>query len=122
MKNSLFNFQKFKESFIYAWGGIWALLKKEQNLWIIAAMAMAVIIFSWLIGLNAVEKAIIVFTCTAVFGAEILNTALELVSDKFHLEDSADIKVIKDVMAGFVLIWAIASVVIGILIFWPYLF
>ncbi len=121
MKNSLFSWKRFKGSFVYAWAGLWQLLKKEQNLWIILFIGLAVMLFAWYLGLSLNEKAILVLVITSVMTAEILNTTVEFVFDKFHMDDHKNIKIAKDIMAGFVLIWAIVSVVIGLLIFWPYL-
>ena len=122
MKNSLFSFKRFKGSFVYAWAGLWQLLKKEQNLWLIFAAAVLIICLAWYLGLSSVEKAILILLCVSVIGAEILNTAVEFISDMFHLDEHLNIKEIKDIMAGFVLIWSIAAIIIGLLIFWHHIF
>jgi len=124
MDNSLVSWRRFKNSFIYAWNGIWQLLKKEQNLWIIAILGAMVLFMAWWYRLAQIEWTILILAVAAVVGAEILNTAVELISDKFQLdklEKSLDIKIIKDVMAGFVLIWSLAAAVVVLLIFWPYI-
>ena len=122
MKNSLFSWTRFKGSFIYAWAGIWALLKSEQNLWIMLAIGVAVLFFAWYLDLTNLEKAILILVSAAVIAAEILNTAVEFIFDKFHpIENHEDVKIVKDIMAGLVLIWSIAAVVVGAIIFWPYL-
>jgi len=121
MNNSLFSWQRFKNSFIYAWNGLWQLLKKEQNLWIIVILAAAVLFLAWWYRLTNIEFAIVIVAVVCVVGAEILNTTVELISDKFKLEKSLDIWIIKDIMAGFVLIWSIAAAVVVLMIFWPYL-
>ncbi len=122
MKNSLFSWKRFKGSFVYAWVGLWQLLKKEQNLWIILFIGLVVMLFAWYLGLTLTEKAILILVIASVIGAEILNTTVEFVFDKFHMDDQENIKIAKDIMAGFVLIWSIVSAIIGLLIFWPYLF
>ena len=122
MKNSLFSWRRFKGSFIYAWSGLWQLFKKEQNLWLVFAAAVLILILAWCLGLSSTEKAILILLCVSVIGAEILNTAVEFISDMFHLDEHLNIKEIKDIMAGLVLVWSIAAIVIGLLIFWPYLF
>ena len=123
MKNSLFSWRRFKGSFVYAWAGLWQLLKKEQNLWIILFIGLVVVLFAWYLGLTLTEKAILILVIASVTGSEVLNTTVEFVFDKFRLRNnSGDVKIAKDIMAGFVLIWTIVSVIIGLLIFWPYLF
>jgi len=122
MKNSLFNWNRFKGSFIYAWTGIWEIFKKEQNLWIILIVAALVIFFSWYLRLTNIEKAIIILTSASVIAAEILNTTVEFIADKLNLADHDNtIAILKNIMAGFVLILSITAVIIGILIFWKYL-
>jgi len=121
MKNSLFNWKRFKGSFVYAWSGIWRLLKTEQNLWIILFLGVLAVVMAWCWNLTALEKAVIVLTSAMVLAAEILNTTVEFISEKFHLENQAEIEIIKNMMAGFVLILAMAAVVIGLLIFWPHI-
>jgi diacylglycerol kinase len=50
------------------------------------------------------------------------NTAIEKICNKITIEKDKDIKVIKDISAGFVLISALFSLVVGAIIFLPYLF
>ena len=121
MENSFFSWKRFKNSFFYAWSGIWSLFKKEQNLWIMLILAFAILLLAWLFGLTVLEKAILILTIAVVISAEILNTAVEFIFDKFHMASEENAKIATNIMAGFVLILSIASLVIGLLIFWPYI-
>jgi len=122
MKNSLLDWNRFKGSFIYAWSGIWQIFRKEQNLWIILIIGVAVIVLSWILGLSTIEKVIIILISAAVVSAEILNTTVEFICDNLNLADhNRTITILKNIMAGFVLIWSIAALVIGIIIFWPHI-
>ena len=122
MKNSLFNWDRFKGSFIYAWTGIWEVFKNEQNLWIILFISIIVIFFSWYLKLTNIEKSVMILLSASVIAAEVLNTAVEFICDKLHLADHNDtIAILKNIMAGFVLIWSIAAIIIGLLIFLPHL-
>ena len=81
--------------------------------------AVVVIIAGLLTGLNLVEWILIILLIALVISTEMVNTAIEtivnLVSPDFHpLAKKA-----KDVAAGAVLVFAIASVIIGLLIFIP---
>ena len=58
----------------------------------------------------------------AVLSLEILNTCVEKICDIIQPEYDQRIKVIKDIAAGSVVLMAIASVFVGILIYWKYLF
>jgi len=122
MKNSLLDWNRFKGSFIYAWSGIWQIFKREQNLWIILIIGVFVVVLSWIFNLSIIEKVIIILISTTVVSAEILNTTVEFICDNLNLADhNRTIAILKNIMAGFVLIWSIAAAVIGILIFWPHL-
>ena len=54
-----------------------------------------------------------------VIGAELFNTSIEAVVDMISLEKSSQAKLAKDVSAGAVLVFAIASIIVGFLIFVP---
>lgn len=54
-----------------------------------------------------------------VIGLEMVNTAVETLSNRLHPEKHPDIKIVKDVAAGAVLWAAVMSVVIGAIIFLP---
>jgi diacylglycerol kinase len=53
--------------------------------------------------------------------AEMLNTALEEVTDLITVKWSHQAKVVKDVAAAISLVSAITSVIVGFLIFAPYI-
>ena len=109
---------KLIKSFRYAFYGIFTALT-EQNMKIHFVSAVVVIIAGLLTGLNLVEWILIILLIALVISTEMVNTAIEtivnLVSPDFHpLAKKA-----KDVAAGAVLVFAIASVIIGLLIFIP---
>lgn len=66
---------------------------------------------------------IVVILCIAmVMAAEMINTAIEQICDRVTRERDAEIKTIKDISAGAVLITAIAAIVCGLIIFVPKLY
>jgi diacylglycerol kinase len=67
------------------------------------------------------EWCMIVLACAAVWTAEAMNTAFEYLADATTKEFHPVIGHAKDVAAGAVLITAIAAVVIGVLVFGPYI-
>lgn len=88
--------------------------------WIHALATVTVCIAGFLFGLSRADWCWIVLAVVAVWTAEALNTALEFLTDialpTFHpIAGKA-----KDVAAGAVLLSAIGSVVIGLLVFGPY--
>ena len=112
------NVRKFFRSFRFAVEGIRAALR-EQNLKFHFVSAIIVVIAGIATGLSAVEWSIIILIITAVIGAELFNTAIERVVDLASPEIHPLAKQAKDVAAGAVLVFALASVIIGLLIFLP---
>lgn len=107
------------KSFSYALNGILETIQKERNIKIHLFMMCMVIICGFLFHISYVEWLICILLFGLVISLEVLNTAIEavvdLVSPTYH--DLA--KVAKDGAAGAVLISAIASAIIGLIIFIP---
>jgi diacylglycerol kinase (ATP) len=96
------------------------MLRSQRNAWIHALATVTVCVAGFLFGLSRPDWCWIVLAVVAVWTAEALNTALEFLTDiaspTFHpIAGKA-----KDVAAGAVLLAAIGSVVIGLLVFVPY--
>ena len=105
----------------YALRGIGVMIRGQHNAWLHAAATVAVLALGLWLGLSAAEWCWIVLAVVAVWTAEALNTAFELLTDVaspgFHpIAGKA-----KDVAAGAVLITAIGAVLIGVLILGPHL-
>lgn len=110
------------KSFGYAFKGIASLIGKEHNAWIHCTAIVLVTIAGFHFGITPTEWCIVVLCFGLVLAAEGFNTAIErlvdLVSPDFH-PIAGDVK---DVAAGAVLICAIASAIVGLIVFIPYLF
>ncbi|MCL1921618.1 MAG: diacylglycerol kinase family protein [Kiritimatiellaeota bacterium] len=107
-------------SFRFAFAGIWTLLRTQHNMRVHLAAALAAAGCGAYAGLSAVEWCVIVLTVMAVWVAEAFNTAVEFLADRVSTDYHPLIKCAKDVAAGAVLITAIGAVVIGAIIFLPY--
>jgi undecaprenol kinase len=112
------NVRKLIKSFGYAFQGIFSALK-EQNMRIHILSAFIVVIAGLLTGLSYFEWLVIIIIIALVIGAEMINTAIECVVDIASPEIHPLAKQAKDIAAGAVLVFALASVIIGILIFLP---
>lgn len=121
MNKKIFNFPKFRRSFVYAWRGFVTLIMTEQNARVHLVAAILVAIAAIYCHLGRLELAIIFFAVTLVFTIEIMNTAIEKFLDIVHPSNHYQIRYIKDAMAGAVLISAFIALIVGILIFYPYL-
>jgi diacylglycerol kinase (ATP) len=96
-------------------------LRSQHNAWIHAAATVAVVIAGYLLGISRTEWCLIVLACAAVWTAEALNTAFEFLADATTREFHPLVGQAKDVAAGAVLVTALAALIVGVLVFGPYL-
>ncbi len=114
-----FSLRARARSFVHAGRGIALLLAREPNARIhLAAGVAAGALGAWL-GLSPGEWCWIALAIALVWVAEGLNSALEALADVAHPEADPRVGSAKDVAAGAVLVAAIASLVIGALVFGP---
>ncbi|MHB1279233.1 MAG: diacylglycerol kinase, partial [Bacteroidia bacterium] len=71
---------------------------------------------------SALEWTVLLLCCAGVLMTEALNSALEVALDHLHPEIHPSIGKAKDMAAAGVLIVSVLSVVIGVVVFWPYVF
>jgi len=113
--------KKFLQSFAHAGRGI-AVSFNGRSMKIHLIATILVLIMSTLLPLTATEWIIILILIGAVWSSEIINTSLEDVCnhlrDQLKLEYSAT-RSARDLAAGAVLVWAIISLIIGLIIFLP---
>lgn len=117
----MIDFGKLALSFKYAFEGISHALKHNQNLKIHVVVAICVIAASLFFHVNPFEMGILGIMILLVISAEMVNTALEEMVDLIQNEHRKEAKAAKDVAAGMVLVTAIGSVIVGFLIFTPYI-
>jgi diacylglycerol kinase len=110
----------FIKSVRYALVGLWYILKSERNARIHLMVAALVFTAGLAMGLSNAELAAIFFAIIIVFLAEIINTAFEKTLDIIDGDIRPEIKLIKDMAAGAVLVASIGAVIIGVAIFRPY--
>lgn len=72
-------------------------------------------------GIEKIEVLILLFTILLVLAVEMVNTAFESIVNLITAEQRREAKIAKDIAAGIVLLVATAAVIIGIIIFGPYL-
>lgn len=81
------------------------------------AIAIIVIIAGFVRHISGMQWIAITIAIGAVLACEAFNTAIEMLCDLYSKEYNQSIKIIKDIAAAAVLIASIASVVIGIIVF-----
>ncbi|AEW01891.1 diacylglycerol kinase [Niastella koreensis] len=109
-------------SFRYALEGIAAFFQSEHNAWLHFMATVAVITLATLVGVTKTEMLALVFAIGFVWVAEMFNTCIEKVMDFVSDQRHKDIKFIKDLAAGAVLVAAITALVVGAVVFIPKLF
>lgn len=108
-------------SFRHAIRGIKYLIKSEHNARIHLVATVLVILLGKYLNINQLEWISITIAIVLVWVTEAINTSFELLADHVVKEYNELIGKAKDVAAGAVLISSIGSVVVGILVFVPYL-
>jgi len=109
------------QSFRYAGRGVRLMLRSQHNAWLHAVASCCVLIVGGLCILSAREWCWIILAIMAVWTAEALNTALELLADVASPDFHPLVGKAKDVAAGGVLISAIGAAIIGVLVLAPHL-
>ena len=96
----------------YALNGILAGLHREGSLRLeLAVAAAALILLAWLRP-PAVWWAVGVLMMAAVLAAELINSAIEALADHLHPTLHREIRVVKDMAAGAILVLNVAAVVV----------
>jgi len=111
--------QTIIDSFFNAFSGIGETFRTERNIKIQAVVGFFVLVLSFLLRLNPIELIVIMITVGLVLALEMINTAIETLSDEVDLNYNKSIKKVKDASAGAVLIFSMFSIIVGILIFTP---
>lgn len=110
---------RFFRSFVFAYAGIRAALRSEQNIRFHFTAAVIVIAAGLLTGLSAVEWMIIIAVIGGMLAFEMFNSSMERIVDLASPDLHPLAKQAKDMAAGAVLVFAVASAIIGLLIFLP---
>ncbi|OGO18337.1 MAG: hypothetical protein A2Z14_18580 [Chloroflexi bacterium RBG_16_48_8] len=107
------------QSFRHAFSGLWYVLRTQRNAWIHATITVAVFLLGSWVGLDRYDWTLITIAICFVWLAEIINTALEAITDLASPEQHPLAKVGKDVGAGAVLLASITAIILGMLILFP---
>lgn len=108
------------ESFKYALRGLRVAWTEEPSFRFEISWAIATLLLSAAFRISLTEFLIVLFMIGFVLCAEALNTALEELCDKFQPTEDPHVAKIKDLAAAAVLIAAITALIVGCVIFIPY--
>ena len=106
-------------SFRHAFSGLWYVLRTQRNAWIHAAITIAIVVLGFWLGLDRYDWTLITIAICFVWLAEIINTALEAITDLASPEQHPLARVGKDVGAGAVLLASLTAIIVGLLILLP---
>ena len=105
---------------MYAVEGIWHALKNNRNLRIVTFLGALVVLLGLYCQITSLEMVIVIVAILLVILSEMVNTSLEEMVNLITNEHKKEAKIAKDVSAGMVLVAALGSVIIGSIIFTPY--
>lgn len=106
-------------SFGPALAGLGWALRTQRNLQVHALAATAALILGFLLKLERWEWCAVLLACAAVWTAELLNTAVEVLADRVSLQREEAIRRCKDVAAAAVLVTALMALAVGAVVFLP---
>lgn len=101
-------------------GIVWA-FTTQPNFRVHATCSVLALFLCWYLGVTAVETSLIVFAIVLGLAGEMINTALESMTDLITKEWKQEAKIAKDVAAGMMLLIAVGAVLVALYIFIPYI-
>jgi undecaprenol kinase len=112
---------RFKRSLSHATDGLLYAITHERNFRIELVFASIILVFILVFKVKNWEAIVLIFMIMWVLITELTNTVLERVVDILKPRIHPYARLIKDLMAAVVLISATVAVVVGIIIFYPYI-
>jgi diacylglycerol kinase len=106
-------------SFKYAISGLITSFKSERNIRIHVSIMMLVIIAGIILNISLWEWTTCIVLFGAVISSELMNTAVEKLVDIVMPYKNEKAKLVKDIAASAVLVWAIVAAIVGIIVFVP---
>ncbi len=111
--------RKHHISFKNAWTGIIWAFTTQPNFRVHLLLSFVTICLGFFFNISYIEIIILVLVIILGLSAEMINTALESMTDLITLEYRKEAKIAKDVSAGMMLLVSIGAVFIACLIFLP---
>ena len=112
--------QKLIRSFGYAFQGIKFAVTLDQNIRFHLVFGFIVLILSLFLRVSKTELLFVIFAIFFVVITEMINTAIEEMTNLILKEHSREAKIAKDVAAGSVLLSAIFAVIVGLVVLIPH--
>lgn len=116
------NNKNIPRSFKYAIQGFKIAFLNEFKIRLHCSIVVVVVTGGLLLNLSILEWIAVVISMGIVLITELINTSIETLSDTLHPDVSEGIKNTKDIAASAVLIASTTALIIGLIVFIPYLF
>ncbi len=114
--------KRFIKSFGYAGEGIKYAFYHEQNIFVMIFLAIIATILGLVFNITYTERLVILVLIGVILSMELINTAIEAVVNLHDGDKKSHYgKVAKDCASGAVAIMSVFALIIGILIFMPYI-
>lgn len=113
-------FRNRARAFGFAFAGLFSAFRNEAHLKLHGLAALAVIAIACYFSVSAAEWLLLLGCITLVICLELVNSALERLCNRITTGQDPAIKYIKDVAAAAVLVACVFSVIVGVMVFKPY--
>jgi len=117
----MFKIKRLFKSFKYAVKGLFLVMRDEQNFRVHIVFALIALGFSWFYQITQMEWIVVVLLISLVMLMEVINSAIERVTDVLKPRINDFVMEIKDIMAAAVMLASFVAIIIGLIIFIPYL-
>jgi diacylglycerol kinase len=117
-----FSIIKRLRSFRFAFNGLKILILEEHNSRIHLVIGTCAIIAGFILNISGLEWVAIILSIGFVFSFELINSAIENISDYISPGTHKVIEKVKDLAAASVLICSITAFAIGLIVFLPKIF
>lgn len=113
--------KRLGRSFQYAFRGLLKVAKEEQNFQVELIALVLVALLALVLRVSYTDWAILIIVSALVLVMEIINSAIEAISDALKPKLDNYVKRIKDIVAAGVMVTALGAVIVGIIIFSQYI-
>lgn len=111
--------RKHHISFKTALAGISWAVRTQPNFRVHLVLSLLALLGGWFFRVSTTEMLILIFTIVLGLSAEMVNTAIESMTDLITKEWKAEAKIAKDVSAGMMLVTAFGALIVALVIFLP---
>ncbi len=113
--------RQFSRSLKHAVRGLREVAHAEHSFRVQLTLGTIAIVASILLPLSTLQRVLILLLVAAVLVLEVMNTIVERLIDAVQPRLSPMVREVKDMMAGTVLLTSLAALIVGLIIFVPYI-